>query len=60
MDSTIVKKNQLKTICNGLAVAMGVAIIVLNIVSPPSLASTTTLLAFGVAALGVAGLQKES
>jgi hypothetical protein len=52
-------KNLIKTICYGLAVAMGVAVIVLNIVSPLSLANATTLLAFGVAALGVAGLQKE-
>ncbi len=48
----------IKTICFGLAVAMGVAVIVTNIVSPLSLANVTTLLAFGVAALGVAGLQK--
>jgi len=60
MHSTIVNKNLLNTIFNGLALAMGVAVIVLNIVSPLSLANATTLLAFGVAALGIAGLQKES
>jgi len=52
-------KNLPNTIFNGLALAMGVAVIVLNIVSPLSLANATTLLAFGVGALGVAGLQKE-
>ncbi len=48
----------LKTICYGLAIAMGVAVIVTNIFSPLSLASTANLLGFGVAALGIAGLQK--
>lgn len=52
-------KNLLKTICNGIAVAMGIAIIVLNIVNPLSLTGATTLLAIGVGALGIAGLQKE-
>jgi hypothetical protein len=52
------KSNLIKTICNGIAVAMGIAIVVLNIVSPLSLTSATTLLGFGVAALGVANLQK--
>ena len=52
-------KNLLKTIFYGLALAMGVAVIVLNIVNPPTLTSTTTMLGMGVAALGIAGLQKE-
>ena len=52
-------KNLLNTIFNGVALAMGVAIIVLNIVNPPTLASATTMLGVGVAALGIAGLQKE-
>ncbi len=47
-----------KTIYYGLALAMGVAAIVLNIVNPPSPATTGILLGVGVAALGVAGLQK--
>jgi hypothetical protein len=50
--------NLLKTICNGIAVAMGVAVIVTNIVNPLSLASLTNLLGIAVAALGVAALQK--
>ncbi len=51
-------RNLLKTIFYGLAVAMGVAVIVLNIVNPPSAATTGTLLGIGVAVLGIAGLQK--
>jgi len=53
------KTNQLKTILNAIAVAMGVAVIVLNIVNPLSLIAVTTLLGLGLAALGVAGLQKS-
>jgi hypothetical protein len=52
-------KNLLKTIFNGVALAMGIAIIVLNIVNPLSLTGATSLLGIGVAALGMAGLQKE-
>ena len=48
----------LDVIFNGIAVAMGVAIIVLNIVSPLSLTGATTLLGIGVAALGAANLRK--
>ena len=48
----------LKTVCYALAVAMGVAVIVTNIVSPLSLAGVSNLLAIGVAALGIAALQK--
>jgi len=47
------KNNLLKTIFNGIAVAMGIAIVITNIVSPLSLAGTTTLLGIGVAALGI-------
>jgi len=47
-------------IFNGIAVAMGIAIIVLNIVNPLSLAGATTLLGIGVAALGIANLRKAS
>jgi len=52
------KPNLLKTICNGIAVAMGVAVIVTNIVSPLALAGLTNLLGIAVAALGIAALQK--
>ena len=52
-------RNQLKTIFYGIAVAMGIAVVVLNIVNPLTLSGTTSLLALGVAALGIAGLQKE-
>lgn len=49
----------LKTIFNGVALAMGVAVVVLNIVNPLSLADATSMLGLGLAALGIAGLQKE-
>ena len=52
-------KNLLGTIFNGIALAMGVAVIVLNIINPLSLGGATTLLGIAVAALGLAGLQKE-
>jgi hypothetical protein len=48
----------LNVIFNGVAVAMGVAIIVLNIVNPLSLTGATTLLGIGIAALGIANLRK--
>ena len=49
----------LQTIFNGLAVAMGTAILVLNIVNALSWTDATSLLGIGVASLGVANLQKE-
>jgi hypothetical protein len=54
------KMKNLNVVFNGIAVAMGIAIIVLNIVNPLSLASTTTLLGIGIAALGIANLRKAS
>jgi hypothetical protein len=48
------------TAFNGIALAMGVAVVVLNIVNPPSSTGATSLLRVGLAALGLAGLQKES
>jgi hypothetical protein len=52
------KKSLLKTILNGIAVAMGVAVIVTNIVNPLSFTAASTLLGFGVGALAIANLQK--
>jgi len=52
-------KNLLNTIFNGVALAMGVAVVVLNIVNPLTLTNATSLLGIGLAALGMAGLQKE-
>jgi hypothetical protein len=43
--------NQLKTVLNAVAMGMGVAVIVLNIINPLSLTAVTSLLAIGVAAL---------
>jgi hypothetical protein len=48
----------LSVIFNGVAVAMGIAIIVLNIVNPLSLTGATTLLGIGIAALGIANLRR--
>lgn len=47
-----------KTVCYAIAVAMGVAVIVTNLVAPLSGTGPTNLLAVGVAALGIAALQK--
>jgi len=54
------KSNLFKTILNAVAVAMGVAVIVTNVVAPMSVTSLTSLLGLGVAALGIAGLQKTT
>ncbi len=47
-----------KTVCYGIAIAMGVAVIVTNIVAPIAGTGATNLLAIGVAALGIAALRK--
>ncbi|MGE5251884.1 MAG: hypothetical protein ACM3QS_16895 [Bacteroidota bacterium] len=52
------KTSLLKISLNGIGVAMGVAVIVLNIISPLPPAESVNLLAFGVAALSLAALQK--
>jgi hypothetical protein len=52
------KMKNLNVVFNGIAVAMGIAIVVLNIVNPLSLTGATTLLGIGVAALGIANLRK--
>jgi hypothetical protein len=53
-------KDLQRVIFHGLALAMGVAVVVLNIVNPLSLKDATTLLGIGLAVLSIAGLQKES
>jgi hypothetical protein len=52
------KSNLIKTIFNAIAVAVGIAVLVTNIVSPLAMDGVTNLLAIGVAALGIAALQK--
>lgn len=52
------KANLYKTICNEIAVAMGVAVIVTNIIAPLSFTALTSLLSIAVAALGIAALKK--
>lgn len=53
------KDNLLKTICYGLAVAMGIAVLVTNMISPLSLSGVTSLLAIGIAGLGISNLQQK-
>jgi hypothetical protein len=55
---TAVNTNLLRTVFNAVALAMGIAVIVTNIVSPLSANGAMTLLAFGIAALAIAALQK--
>jgi hypothetical protein len=57
-EENAMKPDLLKTICNGIAVAMGMAVIVTNILNPLSLAGVTSLLGIAAATLGIAALQK--
>ena len=59
MHSTIVNKNIIDTVFNAVALAMGVAVIVLNILGSLSVDTAVTLLGIGVAALAIIGLQKS-
>jgi hypothetical protein len=52
------KKNLLKTIFSGIAVAMGVASIVMNILGVLSTGTAINLLSLGLTALAIAALQK--
>ncbi len=51
-------KNLLNTIFNGLALAMGVAVIVLNILGTLTVNTAISLLSIGLTALALNGLQK--
>jgi hypothetical protein len=51
-------KNIVSTSLKGIAVAMGIAVIVTNIVNPLWINGATNLLAIGVSALAIAALQK--
>ncbi len=53
------KKNLLTTIFNGLALAMGVATLVLNILGVLDNQTAFTLLGLGMFALAAANLQKS-
>ena len=48
----------INVIFNEVAVAMGIPIIMLNIVNPLSLTGATTLLGSGIAASGIANLRR--
>lgn len=52
-------KNLLDTIFNGVALAMGVAVIVLNTLGTLNVNTAITLLSIGLAALAMSGLQKS-
>jgi VIT1/CCC1 family predicted Fe2+/Mn2+ transporter len=52
-------KNLLDTIFNGVALAMGVAVIVLNTLGTLNVNTAITLLSIGLAALAMFGLQKS-
>jgi hypothetical protein len=51
-------KTLLKTALNGVALAVGVAIIVMQILGSLGIGTATTLLGVGLTALALAGLQK--
>ena len=50
-------QSTLKTVCYAVALAMGVAVIVLNIITPLPALAYTSMLAIAVFALGLAGLR---
>jgi hypothetical protein len=47
-----------KTICYAVALAVGMAVIITNSVSPMAATSVTTMLALGLVAIGLASLQQ--
>jgi hypothetical protein len=57
--SYAMKKNLIRLICNAVALGMGIAVIVLNILGNLAQGTAFTLLGIGVAVLGLAGLDKE-
>jgi len=52
-------KNLLDTIFKAVALGMGVAVIVLNILGSLTVDTAVTLLGIGLTALAIAGLQKS-
>ena len=52
------KTNLFKTVCTGIAVAMGVAVIVTNTIHPMPAVEATNLLGIGLAVLGISSFQK--
>ncbi len=50
-------KSTFNTVCYAVALAMGVAVIVLNIINPLPAGTTSSLLALGLFAVGLAGLR---
>jgi hypothetical protein len=52
-------KKLISTVLKGIAVAMGVAVIVLNTLGTLTIDTAITLLGIGLTALAIAALQKE-
>ena len=52
-------KNIVSIALKGIALAMGIAVIVTNIVGMPTAEGSINLLSFGLTALALAALQKE-
>jgi hypothetical protein len=52
-------KNLFDTISNGVALAMGVAVIVLNVLGTLNVNGAITMLGIGLTALAIARLQKN-
>ncbi len=48
----------IESVCYGIAVAMGIAVIITNIAYPLSTINITNLLGIGVLALGIANLAR--
>ncbi len=60
MENTISSENRFSTICKGIALAMGVAAIVLNILGTVQSPTDFTILAIGLTALALAMLVKKT
>jgi len=52
-------KNIISVALKGIALAMGVAVIVLNILGTMTVENSINLMSFGLTALAIAALQKE-
>jgi hypothetical protein len=52
------KSNLVEIVLKGIAVAMGIAVVVLNILGTLETSTAVTLLGIGLAALAIAGFKK--
>ena len=60
MDTSKNKSNLVNIVFKGVAVAMGIAVIVLNILKVASLDTQLMLLGIGLACLAISALRRES